>query len=597
MEKSDLAGNAVTFLHDEGYMAAFEAPAFTDESMVIIGGRPVVDLSGDWRFAIDPFDTGFRQRLFAMPELAPEDRTAPYDWDPFDGDTVPVPSCWNLMRPEWFLYEGGAWYARHVDDPRPAVGRAADQRVVLRVGAANYCARVFLDGVFLGRHLGGSTPFFVDLTARMAGGRHHLLIHVENTRRPDRVPCHHTDWFNYGGLHRDVSLMVLPRDHITDLFVRLVPGQGVVADVLVSDHRRDHVRLRIPSLSLDAQVEVFGGQGRAVFDCAPELWSPETPVLHDVEARWGDDVVRERIGFRTLAVDGSEILLNGAPLRLKGISVHEDDRETGRVTSDADIERRFRHARDLGCNFLRLAHYPHHERVAELADRYGLLLWAEVPVYWAVDYVDAGTRADALNQLSELVRRDRNRASVLTWSIANETPDTDARLAFLSALAARARLLDDTRPLTAACLFNQESRKIEDRLAGLVDIVGINEYFGWYDPDYADLEAILAQYDLGKPLVISEMGADGVAGLRGSAARIFTEEHMAAIYDRQLAILGQAPAVKGISPWLLYDFRTERRQNPYQRGWNRKGLMAEDKQTRKLAFDRLARFYRSDWGA
>ena len=592
MEKSDLAGNAVTFLHDEGYMAAFDTPLFTHDRMVLPGGRPRIDLSGDWRFAIDPFDTGFRQRLFAMPEIAPEERTAPYDWDPFDGDTVPVPSCWNLIRPEWFLYEGGAWYARHVDDPRSG----ADQRVVLRVGAANYCARVFLDGVFLGRHLGGSTPFFVDLSDRMRGGRHHLLIHVENTRRPDRVPCHHTDWFNYGGLHRDVSLMVLPRDHITDLFARLVPGQGVVVDVRVSDDRSDHVGLRIPSLSIDAQVEVFGGQGRAVFEQEPELWSPDNPVLHDIEARLRDDVVRERVGFRTLAVDGSEILLNGAPLRLKGISVHEDDRDGGRVTSVADIERRFRHAKELGCNFLRLAHYPHHEWVAELADRHGLLLWAEVPVYWAVDYVDPGTRADALNQLSELVRRDRNRASVLTWSIANETPDTDERLAFLTALADRARQLDGTRPLSAACLFNQESRKIEDRLAALVDIVGINEYFGWYDPDYADLEAILANYDLDKPLVISEMGADGIAGFRGSPGRIFTEEHMAAIYERQLEILGRSAAVKGISPWLLYDFRTERRQNPYQRGWNRKGLMADDKRTRKLAFDRLAAFYHSNWG-
>jgi beta-glucuronidase len=317
------------------------------------------------------------------------------------------------------------------------------------------------------------------------------------------------------------------------------------------------------------------------------LWAPGRPRLYDVEIACGSDRVRERVGFRRIAVRGAEILLNGAPIRLKGACVHEDDVVRGRCTDAADVARRFADLEALGGNFLRLAHYPHDPMVARMADEAGVLLWAEIPVYWAIDFGNADTYADAENQLLELVARDCNRASVILWGVGNENADTDARYRFMAALADAARRADPTRLVSAACLVNRELFRIEDRLAEKLDVIGLNEYFGWYEPDPNDLARLLANSGAGKPLLISETGADAVAGLHGPETQLFGEERQAAFFRSQLDILRLFPRVQGMAAWLLYDFRSERRQTRFQRGWNRKGLIAEDKTTRKAAFAAL----------
>jgi beta-glucuronidase len=314
-------------------------------------------------------------------------------------------------------------------------------------------------------------------------------------------------------------------------------------------------------------------------------------VLYDVEVIVGADIVRERVGFREIRTHGTEILLNGAPIYLRGVCVHEDDTELGRVSDDADIRRRFGHALEMGCNFLRLSHYPHHERVAEIADGMGLMLWSEIPVYWAVAFDNPATLADARNQLAELVRRDRNRASVIIWGVGNENADTDARYHFMSTLAQAARAADPTRLISAACLINRVTFTIEDRLAEHLDVIGINEYFGWYEPDFEGLERLLANSAPDRPVVISETGADALAGHHGTPRELFTEECQAEFFRQQLAILARHTYIRGLFAWLLYDFRSERRQTRFQRGFNRKGLIAEDKTTKKQAFDVLARAY------
>ncbi len=584
MQKSDLAGNAVTFLHEENYLDEFAEPMVGASSFMTTAGREPVLLSGDWRFALDPFDTGFRQRWFAIERDAiPQ----PTDWNPYDAEETPIPSSLNLVRPELHHYEGGAWYTRTIKDPRTS----HNQRLILRFGAANYCARVFLDGAFVGRHMGGSTPFFFDISELIGPKPAELMVHVENERDPGRVPCHHFDWFNYGGLHRDVALFIVPHEHIRDTFIHYTSAGEIVAEIHTSC-AAGQAKVDIPALNLSQVVVIKDGIGTMRLPASPVLWSPDNPRLYEILLTFGDDHIRERIGFRTIEISGEDILLNGKPIFLKGVCVHEDDRDAGRVTSRDDIRRRYRHARTLGANFLRLAHYPHHEWAAEIADEEGLLLWEEIPAYWALDFASPTTLADATNQLSELILRDRNRASVLTWGLANETADTEDRNAFMRALADTGRALDPTRPLSAACLFNQESLRIEDTLASYVDIIGINEYFGWYDNDIADLAQILSNYNLGKPLVISETGCDIVAGDGGPATKKNSEAFGACYYHDQIEVIDRYDVVKGIVPWLLYDFRSERRQNPVQKGWNRKGLIAEDKETVKQAFSVIADFYR-----
>ncbi len=231
--------------------------------------------------------------------------------------------------------------------------------------------------------------------------------------------------------------------------------------------------------------------------------------------------------------------------------------------------------------------------MAEIADEAGLLLWAEIPVYWAIDFANPATYADAENQLLELIARDINRASIIIWGVGNENADTDARYAFMSRLAQAARLADPSRLVGAACLINRERFAIEDRLAEHLDIIGLNEYFGWYEPDFTGLQRLLANSRPDRPVVISEVGADALAGHHGGLRELFTEECQAEIYRQQLAMIAGVPWLRGFCAWLLYDFRSERRQTRYAGGFNRKGLMAEDKATRKLAFHVLAQAYQA----
>ncbi len=278
---------------------------------------------------------------------------------------------------------------------------------------------------------------------------------------------------------------------------------------------------------------------------------------------------------------------------LKGVSLHEDHLEWGKTTTPEIIRSTLQHLKELHGNYLRLSHYPHDPRFARMADKEGVLLWEEIPVYWAIDFTNPATYLDAENQLSELILRDRNRASVIIWSVGNENEDTDPRLSFMSRLAHRARELDGSRPVSAACLVNHVKLSIEDRLAEVLDIIGLNEYYGWYDPDLTKLRRLLDNSHPSKPVVICEFGGGARAGQRGTVEDLFTEERQAWIYQEQLRILQSYPYIRGLSPWILYDFRCPRRLNRYQEYFNRKGLIDADRETRKAAFSVLATFYQT----
>jgi beta-glucuronidase len=577
-------------LHDEAYADRYATPRADRRTLVATLGRRADPLPGPWRLTLDPFEEGLRQAWYAFDDTPPETWATPRDWDPTGGTPVPVPSCWNLLKPEWTHYEGAVWYET-VFDWDPAM---PGERTVLQFGAANYLARVFLDGRLLGVHAGGSTPFSVEITDVVRPGPNRLLVMVENRGRPDRVPMHHIDWFNYGGLHRAVSLLRLPPIFVRDFGVALVPDGTfgrIRIDVTLSDAVDCTARFTCDGLGLDVAVPLTEGRGEATVAARPTLWSPDAPHLYDVALSMGPDAVTDRVGFREIRTAGTEILLNGRALQLRGVCVHEDDVATGRTTSPDDVERRFRHLKELNGNFLRLSHYPHDEIVGRMADRDGVLLWAEIPVYWAIDFANPTTFADAQNQMLELVARDRNRASVILWGVGNENADTDARLAFMAGLAHATRAADPTRLIGAACLINRETFRIEDRLAAHLDVIGLNEYFGWYEPDLEGLRRLIANSTPEKPVLVSETGADGVVGLRGEGRTLFSEDWQAEFYRLQAAALAQAPWIRGIAAWLLYDFRSERRQTGLQRGFNRKGLIAEDKTTKKRAFHALAALY------
>src|SRR5262249_34493978 len=357
--------------------------------------------------------------------------------------------------------------------------------------------------------------------------------------------------------------------------------------------------IRVPELKLSTSASL-GNDGLLRFSLAApnlELWSPEKPKLYRVEITVGADQVSEEIGFRTIETRGPDILLNGKSIFLRGIDMHEEPvGRSGRAHGDEDARTLLGLAKELGCNFVRLAHYPHDESMVRTADRLGLMVWSEVPVYQGVDFKNPQTLAKATQQLNEMITRDRNRAAIILWSVSNETPKGTERNAFLQQLIKTARSLDPTRLITTAT--NQTNatephKKIfDDPIIADLDVFGVNEYIGWYEGVPADLDITTWATPYAKPMIVSEFGGEAKYGLHGSVLQRWTEENQEEIYKRQIAALRKIPFLRGTSPWILKDFRSPHRQLPrLQDGFNRKGLISENGE-RKKAFYVLQRFYR-----
>jgi len=574
-------------LHIENYELPFETVVTSADNLIFTGGRSRVNLNGTWRFATDLHDEGLRQKWYLDEPSNPYDLLIPKDHDWGNWRTIPVPSCWNVQAAELKFFEGSCWYTRTFAAPE----RVAGEHLYLRIGAANYTCRVFINGNCAATHHGGSTPFFVDLSNHALSGDNTLHIQVENRRKASRIPMHHTDWFNYGGLYRDVELFILPKQFIKDFKIQLDNGGQLHTTIQLNAPGSGSATLIIKELDLNESIEIRDGLGTLTTSRSVQLWEPHTPYLYDVELIFNQDRVTDRVGFRTLDIQDKTLLLNGNPIWLRGIGCHEDDAKMGKCTSEDDLRRRFTHVKELGANAARLSHYPHHELAAQIADEVGILLIEEIPVYWAIDFKNPATLADASNQLSELIRRDWNRASVVMWGVGNENADTDERLAFMSALATLARTEDPNRWVTAACLINRERFTIEDRLAEQLDVIGINEYFGWYEPQLDLLKQLMENSEPNRPVYVSETGADAVAGYQGEAGKLFSEEHQRHVLESQIEIVSNTAYMCGIFPWLLYDFRTERRQTEVQQGWNKKGFIDKDKVTKKSVFETVRKLY------
>ena len=590
-----------------------------DGHVALVQNAPARDhvvLDGTWKAVVDPFDVGYRNifdeptpdRWFAR-DARPAERWDRVEYSFDDDGGLRVPGDWNGQRDRLFFYEGSVWYRR-----RFRVSRRPDERLVLRFGAANARARVFLDGELVGEHEGGYTPFDVEVTGRVpaappgplrlgaAGGTEHtLVVQVNNARRRAAVPTDNQDWWNYGGLTRSVRLLRLPETYVRDYSVQLDDGGGVAAWVALDGPRpAQTVTVSIPELGVAETARADAdGVARLRLPFAGERWSPEAPRLYRVVVESETDRVEDRVGFRAIAVDGFDIVLNGEPVFLRGISVHEEaPGRGGRGLTEDESRQLLQWARDLGCNYVRLAHYPHNEAMVRLADELGLLVWSEIPAYWALTWDDPATYASAERQLREMVTRDKNRASVVLWSVANETPISPARTDFLRRLAETARALDPTRLVTAAVFAGATANadgtttlRIEDPLAEHLDVVGVNEYFGWYDGLPAKIGTLRWETTVRKPLVLSEFGAGALYGLRADSLTRWTEDYQAYLYREQVAMLRRVPFLRGMSPWILMDFRSPRRPLPgVQDWWNRKGLVSE-RGERKLAFGVLRAFY------
>ena len=581
-------GNFEGSIHNADYDAPYLAKLIKSDSLIADCGRPKESLNGQWHYGVDQYDTCLRGKWFEEKYFDGGGRRYPLDYSFDTWDTMNVPSCWNTQSEWYFLYEGSMVYTRVFD-----YKNRGEKRVFIKFGGAANRAFVFLNGEYLGAHIGASTPFCVEVTEQLKAVNR-IIVVVNNTRRRSGVPLDNTDWFNYGGLYRDVDIIRLPEAFIRDFTAALKPDGNfnkICVTVSIDGAESGAANLSIDELGIDTRIEITNGRGEAEIAAAPELWSPDNPKLYDVVLSFGEDSLSDRIGFREIKASGTEILLNGESVYLRGVCAHEDSVVNGKAVSEAEIRENYRLAKEMNCNFMRLAHYPHSGAAARIADEVGIMLWEEIPVYWAIDFGNKAVFADAENQLSELIIRDRNRASVVIWSVGNENADTDDRLEFMSALAGTARRLDPTRLVSAACLVDHQKLVIADRLAEYLDVIGINEYYGWYEPDFSKLPRIFENSRPVKPVIISEFGADARGGHRGTADELYTEDNQLDVYLRQIDTLGGIPYVRGTSPWILFDFRCPRRLHPLQNYYNLKGLVSGDKRHKKPAFYAMRDFY------
>lgn len=568
----------------------FEKKA-TSDSMIFDRSRKKESLNGHWHYAVDQYDTFLRQRWYNENYYDNGGNTLPVDFSFDEWELMDLPCCWNTVDRMYMLYEGSMVFTRKFTYAK----QYDDERMILKIGAANYICRVFINKKYVGMHRGGSTPCYFDITDYLEHDNR-IFLQTDNTRRDGQVPTVNTDWFNYGGIYRDIELIRVPKIHIKNFKIALEPDSGfgrIRAKVVMSESYSGNAKLEIKELGIEQDIGVNDGAGELVFDAKPQLWSPESPKLYDVTLECADDKVSDRVGFREIRVLGMDIVLNGKPLFLRGISCHEDSVQNGKALSDEERLENIHIAKELGCNFMRAAHYPHSERMSQLADEEGLLLWEEIPVYWGIDFDSEDTYSDADNQLKELINRDYNRASVIIWSVGNENPDTDERLRFMSRLAECAHNLDGTRAVSAACLVNYEKNAIEDRLEQYLDIIGLNEYCGWYTAEWRMLTELFENSDPQKPVIITEFGADAYPNLRGTITDKGTEDCQAYVYERQIENIRKISYIKGMTPWILNDFRSPRRTSVNQRYYNTKGLVSADRKHKKLAFYVLRDFYAS----
>jgi len=575
--------------------------------------RETISLNGKWNYIVDPFETGYfdyRYQPFDKSQNTdsayggfyidqhPKNKSERIEYSFDNSPTLLVPGDWNSQVEKLDLYEGTVWY-RRLFDKTEAMN---NQRVFVYFGAINYQSDIYLNGKKLGTHTGGFTPFCFDITDKLQEKNNYLIVKVDNKRSAEAVPTLNFDWWNYGGITRDVMLCMFPQTFIEQFKLQLKKGSKDMVSGFVKlngNKLKQTVTLSIPELKWQQQVTT-DEKGFVTYEFPiknVQYWSPESPKLYNVEVSIAGDKSLDQIGFRTLEVKNTDILLNGKSVFLRGICIHEENPlKKGRASTQEDAQLLLNWAKELNCNFVRLAHYPHNEHIIRLADKMGIMVWEEIPTYWTIQWKNPQTLENAKNQLREVITRDQNRASSIIWSVANETPQSTERDQFLIALSKQVRELDGTRLVSAA--LEKHAKKdnpliqiVEDNFAEYVDVLSFNQYVGWYDglPDKCSKVSWELKYN--KPVIVSEFGGDALQGLHGDSLTRWTEEYQEYLYKETLKMLEKIPSFRGLTPWILADFRSPKRLLPnVQDGWNRKGVIGETG-TKKKAFFVLKNFY------
>ena len=490
----------------------------SEQAMINVYGRDFHLLNGKWNVIVDLYDQGRRMEVYK--NRVPQTKEEFYEYSFENGIRLNVPGDWNSQSSELKYYEGTVWYGRHF-----VANLSPDKRQFLYFGAVSYRCRVYLNGKEVASHEGGFTPFQVEVTDVLLEGDNFLVVEVNNTRSVDAIPAMAFDWWNYGGITRDVMLVTTPRLFIRDYFVRLdsVQKDLIHATVTLSAKGVRDVRIEIPELNIERTLQTNEeGVGRASLKVRKlELWEPEKARLYKVVITSEENKIEEEIGFRQITVNGTSILVNGNPVFMRSVSFHEEiPQRMGRAFSEADASMLLNEAKALGVNMIRLAHYPQNEYIVRMAEKMGIILWQEIPIWQGIDFEDRGTLDKARTMLREMINRDKNRCAVCFWGVANETKPSDARNAFLLSLLKMGRSMDCSRLYVAAfdlVYFNKNTRHFEmdDPFTANLDVVAVNKYMGWYHPWPLSPEEAVWDVVPDKPLIISEFGGEALYGQHG----------------------------------------------------------------------------------
>jgi len=575
--------------------------AQTTPQIINVEGRTTISLDGLWKTIIDPFENGYYDyRRMPMKkggygdDKDYVDKSKLQEYNFATDKTLSVPGDWNTQRAELYYYEGTVWYRN-----RFQYQLKENKRVFLHFGAVNYEAIVFLNGKEIGQHIGGFTPFNFEVTGQLKTGENSVVVKVDNKRKLEAVPTINSDWWNYGGITRQVTLVETPATYVRDYYVQLKKtDKNIITGWIQLDGKQfdKTVKIEIPELKIN-KLLTPDVNGYAAFEvkAKPVYWTPESPKLYTVNIAVDDEVLSDEIGFRTIETKGTQILLNGKSVFLRGICIHEEAAfRGGRAFSKEDDVTLLQWAKELGCNFVRLAHYPHNEQMIRQAERMGLMVWSEIPVYWTIQWTNPDTYKNAEAQLTDMITRDKNRTNVIIWSIANETPHGAPRLDFLTRLAAKARSLDPVR-LVGAAMEKEEVKPgimtVNDELSKIMDVLSFNQYVGWYDGLPEKCDRVNWTFAEQKPVIVTEFGGDALYNLRGGLTDRFTEDYQEDLYIRSVNMLKRIPGLAGTTPWILKDFRSPRRQlRDIQDDFNRKGLVS-DKGQKKKAFFVMQKWY------
>ncbi|XP_003706264.2 beta-glucuronidase isoform X1 [Megachile rotundata] len=577
--------------------------------------REVKSLDGMWDFIISPSDDtlrGYKEAWFSD-ELSKVGKVI----------KMPVPSSYNDITTSRELRDhvGAVWYQRTFFVP----SSWRDQRVFVRFGSVNYLAQVWINGGLVTNHEMGHLPFEAEVSSYLVyGGKNRITVAVDNTLLQTSVPqgkivetavdngsvhmqTYTFDFFNYAGIHRPVLLHTKPRIYIEDITVTtgLIGDVGIVKYAVEAAGLHEH-EIPICRVSLlDAEgilavnEPIYGFSGTLKVPNAKLWWprgmSTDPGYLYTLEVTLtvlndsGVDIYRLPIGIRTLTWTNTTVLLNNKPLYMRGFGRHEDSIIRGRGLDLVTVARDHELLQWVGANAYRTSHYPYSEEVIDVADRLGFLIIDECPSVDTENFTPI-LLSRHKDSLSELIRRDKNRPSVIMWSIANE-PRTQLPEAgeYFKQVAHHTKALDPTRPVTIAM-----ARAVQEDKAGeYLDVISFNRYNAWYNnPGRLDTitnrvigEAEAWHKKYNKPVLMSEYGADTMPGLHELPEYVWSEEYQVEVFSRHFEAFDQLRNEGffiGEFIWNFADFRTA--QTFIRVGGNKKGIFTRERQPKMAAF-------------